>query len=269
MLATAAPTIRRTFAREAPPAPRGRVLNVAHRGASGRAPENTFAALAAAVADGADLVEFDVRRTRDGALVLVHDATLDRTTDARRVYPGRAPWRVRDFTLSELGRLDAGSWKGTQFAGERVPTLAQALDLVRPAGVGTLIELKVAPVDETPVAELTDELRCRAGPARTTVQSFDLASLRAVRERMPSVAVAVLGGVARKDLRELSRWADQVHPHHRRVDRRFVDEAHGWGMRCLVWTVNRPSGMRRACALGVDGVITDLPDLFRHLADNR
>ena len=81
-------------ARRSPRTGPGTLLNIAHRGASGRAPENTLTALAAAVADGADLLEFDVRRTRDGALVLMHDPTLTRTTDARRVFPGRAPWLV-------------------------------------------------------------------------------------------------------------------------------------------------------------------------------
>ena len=107
--------LTRSRTREAqPPLPttRREVLTVAHRGASGRAPENTLTALAAAVADGADLLEFDVRRTRDGALVLMHDTTLTRTTDARRVFPGRAPWLVSDFSLAELRRLHAGARRG-------------------------------------------------------------------------------------------------------------------------------------------------------------
>lgn len=95
------------------------------------------------------------------------------------------------------------------------------------------------------------------------MQSFDTTSMRTLREQMSSVAIAVLGSAARKDLRALSRWVDQVHPPHRQVDRRLVDEVHGWGMRCLVWTVNRPSCMHRVIALGVDGVIIDHPDLLR------
>src|SRR5689334_10492901 len=93
------------------------VLAVAHRGASDVAPENTLPAVRRAVAAGADLVEVDLRRARDGALVVLHDATLARTTDAARRLPGRAPWRVEDLTLAEVRLLDAGSWKDPRFAG--------------------------------------------------------------------------------------------------------------------------------------------------------
>lgn len=246
-----------------PPATRT-MLNVAHRGASGRAPENTLTALAAAVADGADLLEFDVRRTRDGALVLMHDATLSRTTDARRVFPGRAPWLVGDFTLAELRRLHAGGTQGERLAGEAVPTLDEALRLAGTARVGALVELKTGPDGSLPVNEVAAELRGHTGPA-VTVQSFDVAGLRQVRALLPTVRIAVLGSTDRADLRTLSQWADQIHPHHRRVDRRLVDEAHGWGMRCMVWTVNRAARMRHAMALGVDGVITDHPALLTDL----
>ena len=264
MLTTPLSHARRSAAAPGP----GTLLNIAHRGASGRAPENTLTALAAAVADGADLLEFDVRRTRDGALVLMHDPTLTRTTDARRVFPGRAPWLVGDFTLAELRRLHAGGTRGEGLAGETVPTLDEALGMARAARVGALVELKTGPDGRLPVAELAAELRGRAHHA-VTVQSFDVAGLRQVRALLPAVRIAVLGSPGRADLRALSQWADQVHPHHRRVDRRLVDEAHGWGMRCMVWTVNRPHRMRQAMSLGVDGVITDHPALLRDLASRR
>lgn len=252
-------------ARPAPPDGGREVLTVAHRGASGRAPENTLTALAAAVADGADLLEFDVRRTRDGALVLMHDPTLTRTTDARRVFPDRAPWLVSDFTLAELRRLHAGGTRGEGLAGETVPTLDEALGMARAARVGALVELKPGSDGRLPVVELVAALQGRAHRT-VTVQSFDVAGLRHVRALMPSVRIAVLGSPGRADLRALSQWADQVHPHHRRVDRRLVEEAHGWGMRCMVWTVNRPARMRHCLSLGVDGVITDHPALLRDLA---
>src|SRR5688500_13615694 len=99
------------------------VLAIAHRGARARAPENTLAAVREAAALGADAVEVDVQRTRDGALVLVHDATLSRTTDAASRLPRRGPWSVGSMTLREIRRLDAGSWKAPEYAGQRVPTL--------------------------------------------------------------------------------------------------------------------------------------------------
>src|SRR5689334_8354535 len=96
---------------------RGRVATYAHRGSSGMAPENTAAAFALAIAEGADYVETDVQLSADGELVIIHDVTLARTTDARLAFADRAPWNVHDFTLAELRKLDAGGWYDDDFAG--------------------------------------------------------------------------------------------------------------------------------------------------------
>jgi glycerophosphoryl diester phosphodiesterase len=108
-------------------APRPDVANIAHRGSSGAAPENTIAAVRLSLAQGADVVENDIQRTSDGELVILHDASLARTTDVEQVFPGRASYDVVHFTLAEVKRLDAGSWFAPQFAGERIPD---------PGGVG-------------------------------------------------------------------------------------------------------------------------------------
>lgn len=131
-LSLAAVTVPLGVAGAAPPptskAPQAHVDDIAHRGASGYVPENTLAAVRPGVEQGADLVEIDVQRSADGALVVMHDTTLARTTDVEEVFPDRAPWDVGDFTLAELRLLDAGSWFGHEFAGEPVPTLEQVLD---------------------------------------------------------------------------------------------------------------------------------------------
>ncbi|MGZ5366562.1 glycerophosphodiester phosphodiesterase family protein [Aeromicrobium sp.] len=101
------------------------VAVVAHRGSSGVAPENTLAAIRQAHRQHADVVENDIQRTSDGELVIMHDTNLVRTTDVEKVFPERAPWNVRDFTLVEIKRLDVGSWFDPAFAGERVPTLRE------------------------------------------------------------------------------------------------------------------------------------------------
>jgi glycerophosphoryl diester phosphodiesterase len=249
------------------------VLNVAHRGASAHAPENTLAAVRRAVSFGSDLVELDVQRSRDGALVLLHDQTLTRTTDVRRRFPRRAPWRVGDFSYDELARLDAGSWRSPRFAGERIPTLEAALDVLELAGTGLLLELK-APGSYPGIAgDVVSLLRSRPSaavePGRVLVQSFDFAAAREVKTREPRLRVGLLGMPAAGYLPALATWADQVNPHHARVTSSYVDAVHELGMGCLVWTVDRVASMRRAVAVGVDGVITNRSDRMARVASER
>ncbi|QNN55040.1 hypothetical protein H9L09_13225 [Nocardioides mesophilus] len=243
---------------------------MAHRGASAYAPENTLAALRKAIARDADLAEFDVQRTRDGAVVLLHDATLERTTDVRRVFPDRGPWRVGDFSYAEIARLDAGSWKGPEYAGERIPLLTEALEVLRPSGLGALVELKHPRLYPGLVAELAtlldEDRRGPAAPGSVIVQSFDESAARELKGRVPSVPVGVLGSPARDRLASIASWADLVNPHHHRADRSYVDEVRRHGLQCFVWTVDRPVAMRRAVRAGVDGVITNRPDVFRRFA---
>lgn len=256
-----------------PPAPtQRRVLNIAHRGASDEVAENTLASLRRAIAHDVDLVEIDVQRTRDGAVVLMHDSTLLRTTNVREVFPHRGPWRVGDLTYDEIRRLDAGRWRSPSFAGEHVPTLEEAVDVVRRTAAGLLVELKQPQLYPGIADDVAAVLRgsgflqeARAG-GRLVVQSFDVATARRFKELEPTVPVGVLGSPPRSGLPELASWADQVNPGHLSVDRSYVDAVHALGLGCLVWTVNRHTAMRRALRLGVDGVITNRPrDLARLL----
>lgn len=252
-----------------------RTLDIAHRGASVAAPENTLAAVRAAATLGADMVEVDVRRTRDGALVLVHDATLARTTDAARVLPSRGPWRVGDLTLAEVRRLDAGSAHSAVHAGEAVPTLADVLDLAGDLGLGVQVELKSPSTYPGIVGDLLAELRAwvvrgvgrRVPPV--VVQSFDVVAMKELAARAPHVRVGVLGTPPPSHLPVLAGWAHQVNPRHVTVDRAYVDRVHAVGLECLVWTVDRAWAMRRAVRLGVDGVITNRPDLLRSVLEGR
>jgi glycerophosphoryl diester phosphodiesterase len=252
--------------------PRGRQLVVAHRGASGAAPENTLAALRRAVAMGVDMVEVDVQRTRDGALVLLHDTTLTRTTDARVVLPGRRPWRVGDLTLEEVRRLDAGRWFGPEYAGEQVPTLQEAIDVLHAGGVGLQLELKHPELYPGVVDDLATELVSRHTYVRHTlplgrlvVQSFDFASMKALKTRLPRLPVGLLGQPAEANLPALATWADQVNPRHLLVDADYVQAVQDAGMDCLVWTVDRPRAVQRALGMGVDGVITNRPEVLQEL----
>lgn len=253
-----------------------RILNVAHRGASWEAPENTLTAVRRAVDLGADKVEVDVQRSSDGALVLMHDTTLVRTTNVTKVFPGRAPWRVADFTLDELLRLDAGSWKSALFAGEVIPTLDQVIALLHDAGVGLLLELKEPELYPGIVDDLVATMREVPGyvssavaARRLVVQSFNFAVMKHHKTVAPAVPVGLLGAPARTNLPVLATWADQVNPSHLSIEKSYVDAVQRLGMGCLVWTVNRGPAMRRALRIGVDGVITNRPCLLRRVLVTR
>ncbi|MFC4560667.1 glycerophosphodiester phosphodiesterase [Nocardiopsis mangrovi] len=238
---------------------------MAHRGASAYAPENTLSALRLARLHGADMAEIDVRQTADGAFVVVHDPTLRRTTDVAEVYPDRRSWRVADFTLAEIRRLDAGSWFGERFAGERVPSLEEALAVLRECGLGALVELKVERRDPEMRRRLADRLNAdpywRDGHGRLILQSFDWVTLRAVAEAVPGLHTAVLGKTyGRLGLRRIARYARQIHPHHLRVTAPYVRHAHEQGLALFGWTANNDTAIRRLIRDGVDGIISDYPD---------
>jgi len=162
-----------------------RPLVVAHRGSSEAYPENTLAAFRAARSEGADVIEFDVHQTRDGHFVVLHDKTLDRTTDAAKRL-GRKEVRVDSLTLTEVQQLDAGSWRGPQFAGERVPTLAETLEAIFPAV--PMLEHKAGDA-----VALAKELRRLQTLDRLVVQSFDWEWLAAFRKAAPQCALGALG----------------------------------------------------------------------------
>lgn len=249
-----------------------RVVNVAHRGASAEAPENTLSAVRRAIALGVDLIELDVQRCRDGALVLMHDATLVRTTNVQRVFPTRGPWRVADFTYEELTRLDAGAWKSGRFSGERIPTLDQALEVIRNSDTGLLLELKAPQLYPGIVTDVVSTMRgipeyveSAVAGGRLIVQSFNVAAMKDHKTQAPAVPVGLLGAPPVANLPVLATWADQVNPNHLSVDQAYVDHVHRLGMECLVWTVDWGPAMRRALGLGVDGVITNRPDRLAQL----
>lgn len=257
-------------------APQAHVDNIAHRGASGYAPENTLAAVRLGVEQVADLVEIDIQRTADGALVVMHDTTLARTTDVEEIFPDRAPWNVGDFTLAELQLLDAGSWFSEEFAGEPIPTLDQVLETLR-GRAGLLLEVK-SPSLYPGIAEdilgtlesYPGFLNAAARAGRLVVQSFDYGFMEAFNVLAPDVPVGLLGGPPSDDvLVEVSAWADQINPQYRTVDRAFVERVHELGMTISVYTVNQADAMRALIDLGVDGIITNYPDRLEQVLEQR
>lgn len=264
-----------TVAHNGPPGPPDTpVTDIAHRGASAYAPENTLAAVDAAANHDATTVEIDVQRSKDGELVLMHDTTLERTTDVEKVFPGEDSYEVDQFTLQELKELDAGSWFDPRFAGEPVPTLQEALDRLRTHDLNLLLEIKSPELHPGIESDLARDLTRNpewlvparpGGHQRLVIQSFDWDSVRSSHDRLPTVPHGLLGTVPEADLDKYAQWADMVNPNHESVDAEYVDAVHDAGMGMFVYTVNDPADMRSALDKGVDGLISDHPDVAREV----
>ncbi|MEL5959990.1 glycerophosphodiester phosphodiesterase family protein [Streptomyces sp. CLV115] len=247
----------------------------AHRGASAYAPENTLAAVDKADALGFDWVENDVQFTKDGVLVVVHDTDLKRTTDAEEVFPDRAPWAVKDFTAAEIARLDAGSWFGPEFAGTRVPTLKQYLDRIERNRQKLLLEIKSPEIYPGIEKETLRVLRQKGWLDRShvknrlVVQSFGADSVKKVHQLRPDVTTGFLGTPSVADLRSYAAFTDQINPSYTSVSADYVDAvhalkgAHGKKLRVNTWTVNDAATAAKVAGLGVDGIITNNPDVVR------
>lgn len=217
-----------------------------HRGARGYEPENTLCSVRKALELGADGVEVDVYLV-DGRLIVIHDDTLDRTTN------GSGP--VSGQTFASLRSLDAGH-------GERIPTLEEVFDVVNRRGVVN-VELK-GPGTAVPVARLIEQYLKRPGWSVEDflVSSFDRGQIRQAIELLPEIRTGLLIDKVPRGLiemaKELGVWS--IHPSKRCVTRKLVDDAHQSGMKVLVYTVNQPREIASVARLGVDGVFTDFPD---------
>lgn len=247
---------------------------LAHRGASAYAPENTLAAVDKAAELGITWVENDVQRTRDGELVVVHDDNLRRTTDVEEVFPGRAPWKVKDFTAAEIARLDAGSWFGPAYAGARVPTLEQYMHRVERHHQKLLLEIKnpalYPGIERQTLKVLSNEGwldRTRLG--RLIVQSFSADSVRTVHELKPAVKTGFLGTPPVADLPGYAEFTDQINPSYGSISAGYVAAVHaftgphGKPLEVFTWTVDDATAARRVAGYGVDGIITNRPDVVR------
>jgi glycerophosphoryl diester phosphodiesterase len=249
-----------------------KVLIVAHRGASGDAPENTLAAFDLALQQGADGIEFDVHLSRDGVPVVIHDSRLDRTTSGSG--------RVRDFTAATLSKLDAGSWFNRRFPPRsradysrcRIPRLEDVLDWVRARSCKAFLEIKQARPRYRGIEEGVLEEIYRAGAQRqVTVISFHRPTLRRIRRLDARIA---LGIDTMRPLLAIAHarmiGAQALLPHWRSVRRGWIVRAHRAGLKVLVWGLDDPRWMQRKIADGVDGIVTGFPaslEGFRNVSD--
>ena len=247
-----------------------RPLVIAHRGYSEWAPENTLKAFEWGVASGADLVELDYHVSAEGTEVVMHDVTLDRTTDAVARW-GEEGQRVSERGIKALQSLDAGSWFGDGFAGEPVPTLVEAIALIQSKGGVTLVERKAGPADS-----MARILREHGWVNELVVQSFDWEYLKALHAEVPEQVLGALGPWKERDGRSLTRaerelsaeWiveakrtGARVIGWNRWVSAEAVRLAHEEGLKVWVYTINELEEAQALLRMGVDGIITNNPSV--------
>lgn len=232
-----------------------RILVIAHRGDSEIAPENTLPAFESAVKAGCDLVELDYVHTKDGIPLVIHDATLDRTTNARMLWGGeKLPVAAR--LLAELEPLDAGAWFNEKFRGTRLPTLDQSLDVIQNGSV-TLIERKAGD------AKTCFELLKKKGLLESTVvQAFEWDYLADLHRLAPEVTLGALGFEELTDqkLAAIGKTGAQVVGWQAKyLTPEGIAKLHAAGYRVWAWTVDDMPRAEKLAAAGVDGIITNKP----------
>ncbi len=231
---------------------------MAHRGSRINRPENTLAAFEEAVRVGADGIELDVHLSQDGQVVVLHDETLDRTTDGSGF--------VHEWTLADLQQLDAGSWFDPAFSGQRIPSLAEVLDLLEALGFrGRLnIELKRGK-NRGMEKKIHSLLEQKQRSFEVLFSSFSLRALWRLHRLMPGAEVAYLVKKSRALLLlgKILPWISSLHL----SQKSYLPKPFYSPKRIRIWTVNQEKGMKKAFQLGVEAIITDKPEVAKALRD--
>jgi len=236
------------------------IICIAHRGASGHAPENTLAAFREAMEIGVDGVECDVHCTKDMQVIVIHDNTLDRTTDRKGA--------VEDMTLDLVKKADAGSWFGPQFAAERIPTLREVLQLTK-GKVIAVIEIKPDDITNRVVKEIENA----KAVDDVLLQSFHPVVVRSAQELNPQIPRALLAGGG-KPIRRLPGILDLIQKaaevgagvlnlSSNIITPHLVKESHRRGISIWAWTVDDEAEMKRLATMGVDGITSNYPKKLR------
>lgn len=230
----------------------------AHRGASGHAPENTLSSFEKAMAMGADGIECDLRESRDGELVVFHDPTVKRLTGQN--------WRVVDLTLSELKRLDVGSWFAPAFAGQTVVTATEMIAKVPPP---FLLNLEIKAASPQKVVDLIEKKEIAD---RVIVSSFDHILLKKVRSLHPTLPIGCL--VDREPWKKIVQEARRldavsINLPSKRATSDLIEKAHQEGFKLYVYTVNDPVQMTSLIDIGVDGLFTNYPDRLAEILSKK
>jgi len=237
-----------------------RPLIIAHRGAKAYAPENTMASFKLAVESKADGVEFDIKFTKDMEIIIIHDLTVDRTTNGKG--------KVKDYSIDEIRKLDAGRFFSDTYQGEKIPLLSEVLN--------NLPQHFLINIEITNYGTIFDGLAKKAAclvkdlgiKDQIIFSSFNPLNLYYTKQIAPEIPVAILADTGKKGwlsrssvLRGLS--SKFVHPYFTDVDKEFIDHQHKLRRKVNVWTVNDPADILRMADLKVDGIITDNPLLAR------
>ncbi len=234
---------------------------VGHRGAMGHAPENTFSSFDEGRHMGAEFVECDVHLSKDNEIIVMHDESVDRTTNGAGL--------IKNLKLSQIKKLDAGSWYSKKFKGERVPTLKELLEWARHKTalnkyqMGVAIEIKNEPVNYPAMAEKLVQAVNEAGMgARVVVISFDHDVLKQIKKIDPKIATGILYSEPLKNpiQRAIDVQADALFPRRTLITQSLVQKAHQKGLAVATWTVNEVPEMKRLLACKIDAIATNFPD---------
>lgn len=235
-------------------------LIIAHRGASGTFPENTHVAFQAAVEHGADYLEFDIQLSKDQEFVVIHDQTLERTTNGKG--------KVSDYMLNQLETLDAGAWKGAKFSGERIPTLTEVLNKYHKK-IKLLIEVKHSKNHRIVAELLAEQLKLFSfEEKRIIVQSFDYEFLNEFKKQMPEMPLGILirhqyNGIKNQQLRDYATFADFINPKITMASENLITRIHEHHANCIFWTIKNKQQAQKILKLNPNGIATDYPEWFK------
>ncbi len=228
-------------------------LIFAHRGVSSLYPENTLASFQAAVRLGVDFIELDVRRTKDGALVVIHDETLDRTTDGKG--------KVADLTIEEIKRYSAGRWFSEKFSGEKIPTVQEVFSLVGRGKTKLWLEIKESGLEADPLElirryEMADCVVCG---------SFNLDTVIRLKRFNPALPAALIASSFDLKLTDTLRenGIGIVSLGYPSLDPGLLNRLQEQNFQVLAWTIDDPKEMKRFVEMGVDAIVTDCPQVLK------
>jgi len=240
-----------------------KVKCIAHRGASAYAPENTLASFKKAIEQKADFFECDVHLTKDGEVVVIHDDYVDRTTNGKG--------QVKDKTLKELKELDAGSWFFSDYAGEKIPTLEETLDIAK-GKIGVVIEIKNGPNFYKGIEEkVVDLVKKKDMVDDVVVISFDHACLKKINKIAPKIKTGVLyyGNILNASDVARAAGAKMIAAAHQLATKSLIKDAHKNNMVVNLWTIDDPDVMKKFIDMGVDAISTNKPDVLLEVLEGK